>query len=43
MEVKLDGLDTKRVKINQNGSIYGLKKYAGYEAVVVILEKKEVD
>ena len=41
MEIRLDGLDTKRVTINQNGSIYGLKKYAGYEAMVVILEQKE--
>lgn len=42
MEIKLDGLDTKRATINPNGAIYGLKKYAGYEAVVVILDKKEV-
>lgn len=40
MEIKLNGIDTKRVMINVNGAIYGLKKYAGYEAIVVI-QKKE--
>jgi len=43
MEIRLDALDTKRVTINQNGAIYGLKKYAGFEAIVVVLEKKEAN
>jgi hypothetical protein len=41
MEIKLDVLDTKRAIINQNGAIYGLKKYAGYEAIVAIISKKQ--
>lgn len=41
MEIKLEGLDTKRAIVNENGAIYGLKKYAGYEVVVVVLPKEE--
>jgi len=41
MEVKIDCIDTKRVKINVNGTIYGLKKYVGRVAIVAVLPRED--
>ena len=40
MKIEIEAKDTKRAKVNANGTIYGLKKYVGREVLVIIPEEE---
>ena len=41
MEIKITCLESRRAVVNENGAVFGLKKWAGKEVIIILPDNSE--